>query len=79
MQERLAELKSAHLTKVVMRVKPSEPTQDVTSHESFKVLNSHEDMGLAKQIVIESQAGSRVVAFADQISKPSDTQADFYE
>lgn len=76
MQEKLAEMKSKFMTQVAIRVKP---VPDVTAdfdeeeldQESFTVLNANE-MGLAKQIVINSPE-SQIVAAADSISRASDT------
>ena len=94
MQEKLAEMKSKYMTQVTIRVKPCSATQNEHHHhhlpespenetggmlpEPFNVLNNSVEMGLAKQLVI-SDSGTQIVAVADSITKPSDTQTDFYE
>lgn len=61
MQEKLAEMKSKHLTKVAIRVKPVPESNDIQAdsppdpNESFNVLSSSE-MGLAKQIVFNDSS-----------------------
>jgi len=78
MQEKLADMKSKFLTRVAIRVKPaSEPAEGEESGELFNILNSAE-MGLAKQIVL-NDFKTQLVAAADVITQPSDTQADFYD
>ena len=79
MQEKLADIRSRFLTRVSIKVKPSRetPNDDDILPASFKILNS-EEMGMAKQIVINHSAG-QLIACADHITRPSDTQADFYE
>lgn len=82
MQEKLAEMKSKFMTHVTIRVKPRPDVTDEGNHneddyggiqpESFNVLNNQNEMGLAKQIVINDGA-SQIVAVADCITQPSDT------
>ena len=79
-------MKSKFMTHVTIRVKPRPDIVEDNETEEyggilpepFNVLNNQNEMGLAKQIVV-NDGTSQLVAVADSITQPSDTQADFYE